>query len=135
MKKIITLLSIFIFTIFLIGCETIKSNNDELQLINFAGICSDDDGFDTETRILEKSFISKDIMQIKVRTRVTCCVDLEGKIKSHGNTINLKYIETGEPCDCLCEGILNYEIKGADKRLYEFQLNGEKIDESVTENN
>lgn len=99
----------------------------EPLLTSFSGDCSDN-GPAGKAKILKRNFVSADTMKVKVQTEVTCCVDLVGEIEViNENIINLKYIETGEPCDCLCRGVLYYEIQGVDKRKYIFQLNGKEI--------
>ena len=101
--------------------------DNRLQLMEFEGKCVSQDIGDAETKILKRKFGSNDTMEVKVQTEVTCCVDFKGTIKSGKNIIDLRFVETGEPCRCLCKGVLNYKIKGVDKRRYQFYLNGKLI--------
>ena len=101
--------------------------DNKLKLVEFEGKCGSSREPAGETKILNHHFISNDTMEVKVQTEVTCCVDFKGTIKSGKNIIDLQFVETGEPCYCLCKGILNYKIKGVDKRRYQFYLNGKLI--------
>ena len=132
---IILLAGIFFTWRYCIPAKVLKNGSNvevtttvELKLVSFKGNC-EKQGSTGKTKIVKHNFISADTMKIELQTEVTCCVDFEGKIETKDkNIINLKYIETGEPCYCLCNGILEYEIKGVDKRKYQFQLNGVDIE-------
>jgi hypothetical protein len=117
--SIIIISIIAIGLLFIIGCNNNENNSipptsSNLLLIDFKGECGE-------------SELDSNILKVKVLTAATCCVDFEGEIEYSDATINLKFIETGEPCDCICTSTLYYEIEGATSDDYNFKLNGKEI--------
>ena len=129
--SVLTISVIVIGLLFIIGCSNKENNSipptsSNLKLIDFKGECGESDFGPPEPKILEKK-LDSNILKVKVLTAATCCVDFEGEIEYSDAIINLKFIETGEPCDCICTSTLNYEIKGAITDNYNFKLNGKEI--------
>ncbi len=122
---------IMIGLILIAGCygsqtKSIQSASSDLKLINFKGKCGESDFGPSEPKILEKK-LDSDILKVKVLTAATCCVDFKGEIEYSDTTINLKFTETGDPCDCICTTTLYYEISGAASDNFDIRLNGKKI--------
>ena len=129
--SVIVISVIIIGLLFIIGCNkqddnSITPTSSNLQLVNFNGECGESDFGPPEPKILEKK-LDSDILKVKVLTAATCCVDFEGEIEYSENALNLKFIETGEPCDCICTSTLYYEIEGATSDDYNFKLNGQEL--------
>ncbi len=128
----IVIVSVIIIGLFFIIRHSDKENNlispisSKLQLINFQGECGAPDFGPSRSKIIEKDLVSN-VLKVKVLTAATCCVNFEGEIEYFDNVINLKFIETGMACDCICTAILYYEIEGAISDNYNFKLNGKKL--------
>ena len=125
-KIILVLLTLFL----LVGCSnknltTQASSN--LELIDFNGQCDKSAIEPAKTKILEKK-LDSNILKIKILTSANCCGDFEGKIEHSDSDINLEFIQTGDPCYCMCASTLYYEINGATSKNYNLELNNEKLD-------
>jgi hypothetical protein len=107
-----------------VWCESSNKNN-ELHLVSFDGTCKDTD-YGLSTKITSK-VIENNKLFVELITFANCCSILEGKINHTDEIINLIFIETGVPCDCLCTTLLNYTIEGENLEKYKFELNNVEI--------
>lgn len=94
----------------------------DLRLISFNGACGEPDGGPSEPKIVKKEFNSN-ILKLTALTSSVCCLKFEkGKVEYSDGSINLKYTQSGEPCDCICSSTLHYEIQGATSDTYHFNI-------------
>ena len=64
------------------------------------------------TSKIVKQKYNGDTLVIEVSITATCCVDFEPSISFDQDTLNLAFMETGDPCECICCYQFTYHILG-----------------------
>ena len=127
-RKHLIVFSIIIFSLLFAGCtgDADLPPSSDPMLVEFFGECGESDIGPPEPRIVEKR-LDSGILMITVQTEATCCVSFTGEIVYADEILDLRYRETGEPCDCMCAAMLYYEILGASRDDHVLSVNGRLI--------
>ena len=103
-----------------------KSNQ---SLIRFSPSECDENTYSQNkyNQILNKEFTDSST-NVEVAVIGNCCVDFEGTIEVKDTIINLIYMESGDPCRCLCCYQFTYSISGISKnKNFVYLLNGKGV--------
>ncbi|MBL4716502.1 MAG: hypothetical protein JKX95_07695 [Bacteroidia bacterium] len=124
MQKLFFILLLFPF--YLLAQDQKTSN---FNLIDFSPSECDESAYSYQkyNQILSKEIVG-DTVKIEVEIVGNCCVDFDATIEVNDTIINLIYMESGDPCRCLCCYQFIYEIDGVNKdQKMVYLLNGRGV--------
>jgi hypothetical protein len=125
-KKVLLFTPLLIAIFLLVGCQNHNSSNSqEVKLVDFEASTCDRELLKSDPKI--NSIETKNQISIELVDDATCCVNLDGDIKVNNNQIELKIIESGEPCDCMCTHIFTFTIEGVNLDQQEIIYRGKKL--------
>lgn len=98
------------FLLLLAGCGTNVPAGD-MDVSGFTKVESTEcDSGDTSCQSLAATVAGTSVHVVDSAVTLTCCMDTTPVVTVEGSVVSVEYAESGEPCDCVCNHDVAYDI-------------------------
>jgi hypothetical protein len=98
------------FLMLLAGCGTPVAAGD-MDVTGFSKVESTEcDSGDTSCQSLAATVSGTSVHVVDSAVTLTCCMDTTPVVSVDGAIVSVEYTESGDPCDCVCNHDLAYDI-------------------------